>query len=240
MYKKRFYSKYPMLFMAPDNGVTGGGSGTGDGGNTNTGDGVNTGNTGDGGQGNTGGQGGNTTETKTFSQAEIDKIIKDRLDRERKKFEGVDVDEYKKMKAEAQAKADAEKTELEKVQDKLNKAEKEKEEALSLANQRLIRAEFKMIAQQKGIKYVDDAYKLSDLGTVTVKEDGTIEGMVEIIDSLVKDKPFLVEVTGGTGKVDTKSKNDKTNNNVSIGEQLANLKKEQLKSQTDLSNNYFK
>ena len=40
-------------------------------------------------------------ETKTFSQEELDRIVKDRLDREKKKihkqFEGVDVNAYRQM-----------------------------------------------------------------------------------------------------------------------------------------------
>jgi hypothetical protein len=41
------------------------------------------------------------TETKTFTQEDVDRILKDRLDRERKrfekKFEGVDIDRYRQL-----------------------------------------------------------------------------------------------------------------------------------------------
>jgi hypothetical protein len=61
-------------------------------------------------------------ETKTFTQEDLDKIVKDRLDRERKRvqkqYEGVDVDKYREMmEAEEQTRLEQQKArgEFEKV-----------------------------------------------------------------------------------------------------------------------------
>ena len=135
------------------------------------------------------------------------------------------------MKQEQQQREDAEKTELEKVQAKLQKAEDDKKNTIALANKRLILAEFKVKAKDANIKYVDDAYKLADLSTVEVDENGNITGIDAVIDTLVKDKPFLLateegENKGGTGKIDDKSKDGKGKATTSFGKRLAESKKQ--------------
>lgn len=224
-----FNKKLRKLFMADaGDGGSGGESGT-EGSDSGT----------DGNPQDDGSKGG---EGKTFTQDELDNIINDRLKREKKKYEGIDVAEYKKLKKAAEDKAEAEKTELEKAKNKLDLLEKEKENTLNLANKRLILAEFKVLAKEKGIKYVNDAYKLADLSTIEVKEDGSIEGLDEIVDGIIKEKPFLVdtqeESKGGTGKVDSKSKGDKGKETSSLGQRLAEQKKAQLDSKKE--SNYFK
>lgn len=180
--------------------------------------------------------------SKTFTQEDIDTIVNERLKREKKKYEGIDVAEYKKLKKAADDKEEAEKSELQKAQDKLTALEKEKESTLSIANKRLILAEFKVLAKEKGIKYVNDAYKLADLSTIEVKEDGTIEGLDEIVESLITEKPFLVDgeedSKGGTGKIGNKSKDNKVKATASLGQRLAEQKKAQLDGKKESS--YFK
>lgn len=247
MFVRRFsFFKVCQKLLTPDNGGATGGAGTTTttGTETTTGGGTGTTTTG-GAETTTGGAETTTTTTtgaegdKTFTQADIDKVVAERLAREKKKYEGVDVAEYKKLKADADAKAEAEKTELEKAQDKITKAESEKNQALQLANQRLILAEFKVIARDADIKYVNDAYKLADLSTVEVKEDGTIEGLKEIVDALIKEKPFLLEeVKGGTGKVDNTSKNNKGATGTSFGARLGEQRKNETKA--DVPKHYFK
>lgn len=235
----------PMFFMNADNGANNGGAGngsTGDG-NNGTGDNGNGDGSGSGdGKGDGNGDGNNGSDgNKTFTQAELNKIINDRIARERKKFEGVDVEEYKRMKKEKQDKEDAEKTDLQKEKERADKLEREKQNAIDLANKRLILAEFKVLAKDNNIEYIDDAYKLADLSNVTVSEDGSIEGLKEIVEALVTDKPFLVGgiSKGGTGHIDKKSNNDKgKNNGTSLGQRLAQYKASS--KGVEVKNNYFK
>jgi Domain of unknown function (DUF4355) len=60
---------------------------------------------------------------RTLTQAEVDKIVADRVARERKKFS--DYDDLKKKAAKLQQIEDSQKTELEKLNDELGKAQVE-------------------------------------------------------------------------------------------------------------------
>lgn len=57
-----------------------------------------------------------------------------------------------------------------------------------------VRAAFVSAASGKNIVNLDDAYVLAQdkLSTVQVADDGSVGGIAEIIDSLVKDKPYLL------------------------------------------------
>jgi hypothetical protein len=95
-------------------------------------------------------------EGKTFTQADLDRIVEDRLGRERKKYEG-----FEELKARA-ARADEleaqNQSEIEKAQGKLTKAEQRAAEAEA----KLLRYE---VAQEK-----DVPAKLVPLLTATDKE----------------------------------------------------------------------
>lgn len=100
---------------------------------------------------------------KTFTQAELDDVLKSRLDRERKKFEG-------------------EKTELQAQLDAMRKQTQSEK----------IRNEFNKVATGANIAYLDDAIALADLSAVSIGEDGSVIGMDDVVSSLVGSKPFLV------------------------------------------------
>lgn len=62
-------------------------------------------------------------DTKTFTQAELDRMLADRLSRERKKF--ADYDDLKKKATEFDKMQDAQKSEVEKLNDQLTSAQVE-------------------------------------------------------------------------------------------------------------------
>lgn len=65
----------------------------------------------------------NTTkevETKTFTQEEVNGIVNDRLARERKKYEGIDLEALKSKAAKFDEMEEANKTELEKANERAN------------------------------------------------------------------------------------------------------------------------
>lgn len=140
---------------------------------------------------------------KTFTQDELDKIVADRIAREKKKLEKyADYDELKtKLSTFEQAeqeRKESEMSELEKLQAKL--AEKETNEqtlAQQLADyEKAVQAEkiknaFTKVATSHQIAYLDDAFSLADLSAVTV-EDGKVVGMEDAIKTLVDNKPFLI------------------------------------------------
>ncbi|MGE7271360.1 scaffolding protein [Brevibacillus panacihumi] len=141
---------------------------------------------------------------KTFTQEDLDKIVADRIARERKKY--ADYDEIKK-KAEEFEQAEAERKKAEMTAQERLEAEKsealrkaqEAEEAaqrtMSTANQRLIKSEFKLLAKEAGVRAdaLEDAFKLADVSGVTVDEDGNVDGVKAVIEALIAGKPYLVE-----------------------------------------------
>lgn len=141
---------------------------------------------------------------KTFTQEDLDKIVADRIARERKKY--ADYDEIKK-KAEEYEQAEAERKKAEMTAQERLEAEKaealrkaqEAEEAaqrtMSTANQRLIKSEFKLLAKEAGVRAdaLEDAFKLADVSGVTVDEDGNVDGVKAVIEALIAGKPYLVE-----------------------------------------------
>ncbi len=169
---------------AGDAGSDAGGDGKGD-----KGDGPDTG--GDKGKnkdgGDTGDKGG-----RTFTQDELDAIVRDRVRRERKGWE-------QKIKEE---KEKAAMSEAERLKAEKEEAEKNATAAIERANQRLIRSE--VIAQAAKLNIVDPdaAYALMNKEDVKVEDDDTVTGVKKSLEALIKAKPYLV------GSTDTKKTGD--------------------------------
>lgn len=119
---------------------------------------------------------------KTFTQADLDRIVEDRLGRERKKYEGFD--DLKAKAAELDQIKAANATELDKAQDKLTKAE----QRAAQAEARLLRFE---VAQEK-----DVPGKLVPLLTATDKEG--LEAQADLIlENAKPGEPPPPEFDGG-------------------------------------------
>ncbi|WP_028560950.1 hypothetical protein [Paenibacillus pinihumi] len=141
----------------------------------------------------------------TMTQAEFDAKIADRIARERKKYS--DYDELKSKLSEFEtAEAERQKaamTEQERVQAELAAAKKAAEEAegksaaaLRAANDRVIKADFKLAAASVNIRpdALEDAFLLANKAGITVDDEGNVKGVKEALDALVAAKPYLVEV----------------------------------------------
>lgn len=132
-----------------------------------------------------------TQPTATFTQADIDRIVKDRLERERAKFN--DYDTLKQAKAELDTLKAAQMSEDEKRAARITELEQlavvaqhERDEALKTANNRLIRSAFIAEAAKAGAEHPEDAYRLADTETVTISETGEVTGVTEAVAALVK------------------------------------------------------
>lgn len=155
---------------------------------------------------------------KTFTQAQINEMITDRIKRERKKF--ADYDDLKAKLAEfesqAEEKRQSELTDLEKAQEQAKQFEAQLAELTAQleternnARQQAIKNEFIKVASSANIIDIDAAIALSDLSVVEIGEDGKVNGVDDIIKSLVENKPYLVAkkqtqpigtaTNGGTG-----------------------------------------
>lgn len=160
---------------------------------------------------------------KTFTQAELDLIVADRLARERKKAEKfADYDELKtKLTALEQAEAERAKADLteaerltadlEAARIKAQEAEERGAAAITTANKRLINAEFKALAREMNVPAdrLAAALKLADLGAASVDDEGNPVGVKEAVEALIAAEPYLVAETkpkpiggGGGGNPD--------------------------------------
>ncbi|WP_418041118.1 scaffolding protein [Paenibacillus xylanilyticus] len=142
--------------------------------------------------------------TKTFTQEDVDRMIADRLGRERKKYG--DYDDLKtKLTAleeaeEERKKADmsvAERLEAEKAAaiQVAEDAKAELSKTISAANQRLINAEFRDVARELKLRpdALKSALKLVDLSAVEVDEEGNVKGLEDAVKALIEDNPYMVE-----------------------------------------------
>lgn len=142
---------------------------------------------------------------QTFTQADIDRIVQERLERERQKHQKTvadkygDYDELKTAAARLQEIEDANKSEAEKAAERLAKMEKQLAEFQSqnarLAEERqqaLIQAQ--VVAKATTMQFNDptDAYRMLDLSKIEIGEDGTIGGIDEQLEALSESKPYLL------------------------------------------------
>ena len=133
---------------------------------------------------------------KMFSQEEVNKIIKGRSERELQKMLGEigfqSIDELKTLAKKSREREDAEKSELQKAQERAAALEKEKESLL--ASQRIKMAQYDVAvkAAKLGIVDPDAAYRLMDQGKIEFDDAGNPTNTELLLQSLVKSKPYLV------------------------------------------------
>lgn len=137
---------------------------------------------------------------KTFTQADLDRIVTERLNRQKAQFG--DYDALKAKAADFDKLQDANKSELEKAQEAARKAEEARVAALSTANTRLIAATAKVTATELGVKpeRIAAALKLADLSAVAVGDDGEPDAAAvkAAIEKVLADVPELKAAAGGS------------------------------------------
>jgi hypothetical protein len=146
------------------------------------------GDTGDG--GNQGGDTGDGGAEKTFTQADVDKLIGQRLARETAKYG--DYDTYKASHAELEQLKAQNASELDKA-----KREAKAEgiaEVTTKVNGRLIASEARALASAMEFHNPADAVGLVDLGSIRVSNDGEVdsEAIKALITALAKERPYLI------------------------------------------------
>jgi len=162
-----------------------------------------TGTTNDAGDTDTGDKG---TTDKTFSQAEVDRIVQERVARV-KTAPPDDYNDLKTKAAEFDKLQESQKSELEKATARAEKAETDRQKALDTANARLIQAEVLAAATaQKALK-PEHMHKLIDTGQVTVGDDGQVTGASEAVKAFLDANPEYVGTTRATGDADQGARN---------------------------------
>lgn len=189
-----------------------------------------------GGDGSDGGDGSGSDDkgaerTVTMTQADLDALIQREKARAKKPF--ADYDDIKaereRLKEAEEARkladmSDKERLEAEKqaALDKVQAAEESRDKALTAANQRLIKSEFRALARESGIRVdaLDDAFKLADTSAVSVDDDGNVVGVKDVIEALVKDKPYLAEQPKKEPKTIGNPSNPNVDQSAKTAEQL--------------------
>lgn len=128
-------------------------------------------------------------EAKTFTQEDVDRVVKDRLARERAKYDGFDdlkkkASEFDKLEAEK-------KSELEKAQERATELERQIAEATRKADENALRSAIVAEAARKKVVDPDAAFALVDRSSLVLDDSNTPTNIGEVIDALLEAKPYL-------------------------------------------------
>lgn len=132
----------------------------------------------------------------TFTQADIDKIVQDRLARERAKF--ADYDALKQKASQFDQLENEKKTETQRLTDELAAAQQAAAAAAQQARDATTKAAV-MAATVGKVVDPDVAHRLI-ADKVTFDETGAATNITELIDELVASKPYLAANPGGQAR----------------------------------------
>jgi hypothetical protein len=170
-------------------------------------------------------------EPRTFSQEEVNRIVKDRLATAEPKYA-----ELRDKAAKFEELEAASQSELEKAQSAATKAEQERDDAIQRANQTLVKAAVIAEAAKQGAIDPDAVVALMPSNVVTIGDDGQVTGATEAVKSLLESKTYLVgEPTPagpGDGGARTPVAAPSLDDQIKEAEQAGDIKKSMaLKSQ---------
>lgn len=128
---------------------------------------------------------------KTFTQADIDKIVRERLQRQKEQF--ADYDQYKAAADELAKIKESQLSETEKLTKRLAELEQAKTQAEATAKETLIRSAVVSEAAKLRFNDPEDAYRLADLSAVAIGESGKVEGALEAVKALAESRKYLIQ-----------------------------------------------
>ena len=138
-------------------------------------------------------------EPRTFSQEDLDRIVKDRLARQKSQFG--DYDDLKAKALKFDEIEEASRSELEKAQKAAAEAVAERDKILTEAKETRLYAALLAEVAKTDRKVVDPeaAIQLLDRSTLELGEDGVPTNTAEAVDALLEARPFLVG-SGGSAR----------------------------------------
>lgn len=161
---------------------------------------------GGGGEGGAGGAGGGegggaggsgNTYTPPATQADLDRLVSDRLARERQKY--ADHEQFKASHEELQKLKDGQKSEVERLTAERDKATKDAQAAADRAKQSLRQAAVIAEAAKAGAVDPQAVAALLPADAVTVADDGTVSGAESAVKTLLEEKSYLKSKQTRTG-----------------------------------------
>ena len=151
---------------------------------------------------------------RTLTQSEVDRIVAERLTRERQKYS--DYEELRQKAQKLNEMEEAQKSELQKALDAKEASENAAKQAIEQANQRLIQAEFIAAASKLNVAHPEDAFRLADRAAVVIDKGGKVSGVDEAVQALVEagrlvltGKPKAANLDGGSGGGERPQEQDK-------------------------------
>lgn len=166
---------------------------------------------------------------KTFNQSEVDRIVSERVQRERQKYG--DVDDLRKKAARLDEIEAANKSEIEKATEKVTAAERRAEEAEARLKNERTRNAVTIAASKAG--FIDPADAVPFIDPADIEYDGeTPKNLDKLLSSLAKSKPHLVKsesetTTTSSGSFDGGPRGS-TGSTKSPGETFGDLVAEKL------------
>lgn len=162
-----------------------------------------------------------TTETvSTFTQAEVEAIVEKRLARERKS-KG-DYDELKTKAEQFDVLQAEQKSELEKLLERAEAAEKQRDDVAAQAAEQAVRSAVIAEASRQGAIDPEDVVKLIDRDSLT-DEAGEISGIDAAVTALLEAKPHLAtsRTPGpGDGGARTGPSDEKSDPALALGQHI--------------------
>ena len=143
------------------------------------------------------GANGHSQDVATFTQADIDRIVADRLTRERQKF--ADYDDLKSKAAKLTDLEKAQMSEAEKqaarvaeLEAQIAQAQADAQAQMKAANRRLIQSALVAEATAARFHKPEDAYRFVDMDALKVDDAGNVSGAKDAIKTLAKERDYLV------------------------------------------------
>lgn len=134
------------------------------------------------------------SESKVYmTQEEVDRVVAQRLARDRKEVESklATFDELKSKAEQFDALQAEQKSELEKLMERAEKAEREREEIAKRADRAAIRSALVAEASRQGAIDPEDVVALLAAQDFVIGEDGSVDGVQEAVSGLLESKPHL-------------------------------------------------
>jgi len=127
-----------------------------------------------------------TTPEKAFTQADIDRILKDRLAQQAKQFS-----DYDSLKAKVQKMEDAAKSESDKLADRLKQLESENQQLAAARRELTIRTAISDAASAAGLP-AEAAYRLVEQSRVDVNDAGVVTNAADLVKAVAEAYPGLI------------------------------------------------
>jgi hypothetical protein len=130
-------------------------------------------------------------DEKKLTQSDVDRIVRERVERERSKFS--DYSELKQAKVELDKIKEANASDLEKA---IKQAREEgKAEVKAMSDSRLVAAEARALAAEARFRNPALAIRAIDTTDVKVSDDGTVDAatLKSLLDDLAKAEPYLID-----------------------------------------------